>query len=176
VSAYSADWFPTDFRGVFWALMTDSFLNNPVLRGLKLIEPCTEADWAAYFDLRWRILRAPWQQPRGSERDDSDSSSYHLMFRDPDGLAAAVGRFHLNSALEGQVRYMAVADSWRGKGLGGRILQGLEAFASSKAIKEVVLNAREQAVPFYIRYGYRVEGPADTLFGEVRHVRMRKRL
>jgi predicted GNAT family N-acyltransferase len=71
---------------------------------------------------------------------------------------------------------MAVADSWRGKGLGGRILEGHEAFARSKAVKEIVLNAREQAVPFYIRYGYRIEGPADTLFGEVRHVRMRKRL
>jgi GNAT superfamily N-acetyltransferase len=99
------------------------------------------------------------------------------MFRDPNvGSAAAVGRFHLNSASEGQIRYMAVADSWRGKGLGGRILEGLEAFAVSAAVQEIVLNAREDAVPFYIRYRYRIEGPADTLFGEVRHSRMRKRL
>jgi predicted GNAT family N-acyltransferase len=156
--------------------MSDSPPTNASFDGLELIQPASDADWAAYFDLRWRVLREPWAQPRGSERDDSDSSSYHLMLRDSVGLAAAVGRIHLNSAEEAQVRYMAVADLRRGKGLGGRILSGLEDFARSKGAKEIVLNAREDAVAFYIRYWYRVEGPAETLFGVVRHVRMRKRL
>lgn len=147
-------------------------------QALELVEPRSEADWVAYYDLRWRVLREPWYQPRGSERDpsDSDPATYHLMFRDPDGLAAAAGRLHLNSAVEAQVRYMAVAEAWRDKGLGGRILTALEAFARSKGTQEVLLNSREQAMPFYIRHGYRVEGPAPTLFGELRHVRMRKRL
>ncbi|MEJ2362384.1 MAG: thioesterase, partial [Gammaproteobacteria bacterium] len=36
--------------------------------------PQTKQEWQAYFDLRWRILRAPWQQARGSERDDLEAS------------------------------------------------------------------------------------------------------
>ena len=31
-------------------------------------------------------------------------------------------------------------------------------------------------IQFYRRHGYCVEGPADILFGEVRHFRMRKDL
>jgi predicted GNAT family N-acyltransferase len=161
---------------LLWSSMSDSLDEDASFDGLKLVEPRSEADWAGYFDLRWRVLRAPWGEARGSERDESDASSYHLMFRGPEGLAVAVGRIHLNSPQEAQVRYMAVDDSCRGKGLGGRILAGLEAFARAKGAKEIVLNAREQAVPFYVRHGYREEGLANILFGEVQHVRMRKRL
>lgn len=143
---------------------------------LPLAQPATDAEWASYFDLRWRVLRQPWNQPRGSERDPTDSSSYHVMLRAPDRSAAAVGRLHLNSRNEAQVRYMGVDPAWRRQGLGGRVLKGLEAQARILGAEEVVLNAREEAVAFYIRHGYEVEGPAPTLFGEVRHVRMRKRL
>jgi ribosomal protein S18 acetylase RimI-like enzyme len=142
---------------------------------LELVQP-TESDWDAYFDLRWRVLREPWGQPRGSERGESDSSSYHLMFRGPDGAAVAVGRLHLNTPEEAQVRYMAVDPLWRCRGLGGRILEGLETHALLQAVVEIVLNAREEAIAFYVRHGYRVERTGETLFGSVRHAQMRKRL
>ena len=156
--------------------MSDPTEDKPPPDGLKLLEPASESDWSAYFDLRWRVLRQPWSKPRGSERDELDSSAYHLLLLAKDGSAAAVGRLHLNSSDEAQVRYMAVDDSWRSKGLGGRILAGLEAQARALLAKRIVLNAREQAIDFYKRHGYRVEGLAETLFGEVRHVRMRKDL
>src|SRR3954463_9888643 len=140
----------------------------------QVVEPSSEADWSGYFDLRWRVLRQPWDQPRGSERDPEDSSAYHLMVRRPLGTVVAVGRLHFNSKDQAQVRYMAVDPDCRGKGLGGRVLSGLEAHAQVKGASEIVLNAREAAIPFYIRYGYEVIGPFDTLFGSVNHVRMRK--
>jgi N-acetylglutamate synthase-like GNAT family acetyltransferase len=141
-----------------------------------LVQPSTQRDWTAYFDLRWRVLREPWHQPRGSERDETDPTSYHLMLRDFDGVAVAAGRLHLNTPEEAQVRYMAVAPLWRSRGLGGRILQGLEARARAEGAREVVLNAREEAIPFYVKHGYRVEKDAETLFGSVKHMQMRKRL
>src|SRR4051812_6714465 len=140
----------------------------------QVVEPSSEADWSGYFDLRWRVLRQPWDQPRGSERDLDDSSAYHLMVRDPADAVVAVGRLHFNSKDRAQVRYMAVDPDCRGKKLGGRVLSALEARAWLKGASEVVLNAREAAIPFYIRYGYEVIGPADTLFGSVSHVQMRK--
>jgi predicted GNAT family N-acyltransferase len=144
--------------------------------GLKLLEPASESDWTAYFELRWRVLRQPWGQPHGSERDELDPSAYHLMLRTKDGSAAAIGRLHLNSSAEAQVRYMAVDDSWRSKGLGSRILIGLEAQAALLSVKRIILNSREQAIDFYKRHGYGLGGDAETLFGEVRHVRMQKDL
>ena len=139
-----------------------------------LAEPRTTQEWESYFDLRWRVLREPWGQARGSERDDLDAESFHLMLRDPGRAVVAVGRLHLNSPFEAQVRYMAVDESHRGCGLGSRILSGLEDRARSKSVMSVVLNARDSAINFYRRRGYVVEGSAEILFGEVRHFRMRK--
>jgi len=141
-----------------------------------LVEPRTAQEWESYFDLRWRVLREPWGQPRGTERDDLDAESFHLMLRDSSGAVVAVGRLHLNSPSEAQVRYMAVDESHRGRGLGSRILSGLEDRARSERVTGVVLNARDNTINFYRRHGYCVEGPADILFGEVRHFRMRKDL
>jgi ribosomal protein S18 acetylase RimI-like enzyme len=156
--------------------MSDSSHSQADPGALALIQPEAEADWTAYFDLRWRVLRQPWNQPRGSERDDSDASSCHLMLRAADGSARAVGRLHLNSPREAQVRYMAVDPAFQGQGLGSRILRNLEARARALAASDMVLNAREDAIAFYIRHGYAVSGPAHTLFGQVRHERMRKAL
>ena len=149
---------------------------DALLDQLVLVEPLTKTDWDRYFDLRWRVLREPWNQPRGTERDDLDPQSFHLMLREPSGGVVAVGRLHLNSPDEAQIRYMAVDRNWRGHGLGSRILKALERHAQTQAARSIVLNSREEACDFYAKHGYRVEGPADTLFGKVRHVRMRKEL
>lgn len=140
----------------------------------ELVTPEIDLDWERYFDLRWRILRKPWDQPRGSERDELDQQSFHLMLRDESGAIVAVGRLNLNSPDEAQVRYMAVAEQRRGCGLGARILAGLEKEARAKSAKRVVLNSREEALNFYLKHGYRVEGPGETLFGAIRHFQMRK--
>ena len=142
----------------------------------SLIVPETTEDWDRYFDLRWRVLREPWQQPRGSERDDREDESIHLMMRATNGEALAVGRLHLNSPTEAQVRFMAVDPRWQGRGLGSAVLRELERRARVAGATSVVLNARDSAQRFYEQHGYRMEGPAETLFSGVAHVRMRKRL
>ena len=142
----------------------------------QLRAPAGTDEWERYFDLRWRVLRAPWNQPRGSERDERDSDSSHLALWDPHGVPLAVGRLHLNSPVEAQVRYMAVEPKAAGRGLGSQILAGLEARADEFGARRIVLNARELVRRFYERHGYTVIGPAATLFGEVPHVRMFKEI
>src|SRR5690348_4134100 len=95
------------------------------------ISPSSDHDWEQYFDLRWRVLRAPWEQPRGSEKDDREDKSTHLMAVDGDRRLLAVGRLHFNSASEAQVRFMAVAESARDRGLGTALLAELENRARS---------------------------------------------
>src|SRR5206468_10265208 len=99
---------------------------DPTKELLILDSPRSPSEWDAYFDLRWRILRQPWHQPRGSERDEMDESAFHLLLLDRDANALACGRLHSNSFDEAQVRYMAVDDNRSGRGYGSRILQGLE--------------------------------------------------
>lgn len=137
--------------------------------------PESPGEWRRYYDLRWRVLREPWGQPLGSERDELDPESIHVALWDGE-LAAAGGRLHFNSPGEAQVRYMAVDPKWQGKGLGSRILGLLEARALAAGAHSVVLNAREEAAGFYLRHGYQVTGSAGLLFGSIPHLRMKKSL
>ncbi len=147
-----------------------------LLGGASLGIPTSDADFERYFDLRWRILREPWAQPRGSERDDREDESIHLMVRAANGDALAVGRFHLNTPTEAQVRFMAVDPRAQSCGLGSLVLRSLEDRARDAGAKRIILNARESAQRFYEQHGYGVEGPAERLFGGVDHWRMSKDL
>lgn len=144
-------------------------VNKAVTERLTLASPQTAAQWQAYYQLRWQILRAPWQQPLGSERDQQEEDAYHLMLQNSAGDIAAVGRVQQIDATTAQVRYMAVADEWQGQGAGARVLQGLEHYALAQQFSHVVLNARDSAVAFYKKQGYQISGPAPTQFGIVHH-------
>jgi GNAT superfamily N-acetyltransferase len=144
---------------------------------LKLCQPSTEQELAAYYHLRWRVLRQPWDQPPGSERDDLDQSAHKLMFQTPDGQPVAVGRLHFNSPEEAQVRYMAVDPEYHRSGLGSRMLQALEEEARNRGAQRIVLNSRDKAIGFYEKHGYAISGQAGAMFGgRVQHVRMSKPL
>ena len=143
---------------------------------MRIIEPASPADFQQYYELRWKILRAPWNQPRGSERDSRDADSTHLMMIDNRDVAVAVARLHFNSIREAQIRYMAVAVEQQRRGLGSRMLQALEQKAAALGAACIVLDAREAALGFYVRQGYSAEGPGHMLYNCISHIRMCKTL
>lgn len=143
---------------------------------MQIVEPSTPEQYRQYYDLRWRILCAPWNQPRGIERDPSDDSSIHLMAVDDRGGVLGVGRLHFNSPTQAQIRFMAIETAHQRNGAGSRLLQALEQRARQAGAGEVVLNARDTALGFYSHHGYRSEGPGHLLFNCIAHERMRKRL
>lgn len=140
--------------------------------------PRTPAEWAAYYQLRYAVLRRPWGQLLGSERADDDDAptTVHALLPGPAGEALAVGRLHPASATEGQVRFMAVGPGSQGQGLGGQVLQYLESQARQLGLRAITLHAREAAVPFYQRHGYAVVAASHLLFGQIPHFLMRKEL
>lgn len=141
----------------------------------QLTQPQTPEQWQAYYQLRWQVLRAPWQQPLGSEQDEFEPQAHHLMLTDGHGVVLAVGRLHQLDENSGQIRYMAVADSARGKGAGSMILQALERQAVCLGLQQLQLNARQPAVGFYRQLGYQQVAEAAPMFGIV-HLRMNKAL
>jgi len=141
----------------------------------QLITPQTEAQWLAYYQLRYQVLRAPWQQPPGSERDELEAQSHHRMLINAQGEALAAGRLHQVDASTAQVRYMAVAEHARGEGLGAVILQALEQQAVVIGVQRIILNARESAVGFYKKSGYQLGAEQAPLFG-IAHWQMAKAL
>jgi ribosomal protein S18 acetylase RimI-like enzyme len=146
---------------------------------MKVTMPRTPDELERYFDLRWRVLREPFNQPRGSERDELDlpgSGTEHAVIFADLGEAVAAGRIQLNTPEEAQIRYMAVAESVRGQGLGRLIVRRLEEIARSRGATYVVLNARDEAVGFYRSLGYEVVGVGPTIFGSVTHSHMSRTL
>jgi GNAT superfamily N-acetyltransferase len=142
---------------------------------MQVRAPATDAEWDAYFELRWRILRAPWQQS-GPARDETDDTSIHCMVCDANGRVVAVGRLHQVDTATGQIRFMAVDDSEQRKGYGSLLLHALEQRARERGLDRIVLQARENAVLFYQHHGYRVEEKTFLLFDEIQHYLMSKRL
>ncbi|TMO46337.1 bifunctional GNAT family N-acetyltransferase/hotdog fold thioesterase [Pseudoalteromonas ruthenica] len=136
--------------------------------------PQSSDDWQAYYHLRWQVLRAPWEQPRGSEQDDLEQESEHRFIKNKDGEVIAVARLHFNNSQQAQVRYMAVDDAHRGQHLGSRLLHELEKIAWNQDASELVLFARERALKFYQRHGYELKEKAHLAFGDVQHWKMVK--
>ena len=143
---------------------------------MEVRSPQSDEEFERYYALRWQVLRGPWGQPRGSERDELDASAEHAFIQSEEGAVFATGRLHFNSAEEAQIRYMAVAEQARGQGLGRRIAEYLEGIARERGARAIVLNARETVAGFYAAMGYEVIGAGPTMFGSVAHVCMRKPL
>ncbi len=142
---------------------------------MKIKEPKTKVEFEQYYDLRWRILRQPWNRPRGSEKDENEENSIHIMVVHNDRVIGC-GRGHFNSPAEAQIRYMAVEKSYQGKGAGIKILEVLERKLIEKGARTIILNARENAVKFYKKHNYKILGKGHTLFGIIEHYKMRKRI
>ena len=138
-----------------------------------LKQPESPEEFKQYFSLRYRVLRAPWGEPEGSELDDIENRCYHLMVLANDEVVG-VGRLQYNAGGEAQIRYMAVDKDYERNGIGRMIVNALEQEALKNNIRTVVLDAREPAVRFYQKLGYETEKKSYLLFNEIQHYRMSK--
>jgi N-acetylglutamate synthase-like GNAT family acetyltransferase len=142
---------------------------------MEIKSPQTDAEWKAYYALRFNVLREPWNQPLGSEvLADEDQAIHAIAVEDNEVLGVA--RMHESAAKQGQVRCVATATTAQGKGIGKAIMAYLEVQAKAKGWTEIVLEARENAVPFYQAIGYTIVAESYLLFGEIQHYRMSKTL
>ncbi len=128
----------------------------------QVISPNSEQDFEDYYDFRWSMLNKPLQQPKGSERDAYDQHAMHRMVVDMAGSPLAVGRVYVRDGDEAHIRYMAVNEDHRGRGLGTLVVMSLEEAARQEGVKRVVLHARLKAIPFYEKCGYKAVGAEPT--------------
>ncbi len=140
--------------------------------------PESTDEWANYFHLRWQVLRAPWNQPQGSEKDDIEflNTSFHAMALNNNSEIIGVARIHLLDSNVAQIRYMAVSDAWQGKGVGIELINYLEHIAKTKDIKKIILQARENALPFYHKQNYKVKEKTFIMYSKIQHFLMEKEI
>jgi len=142
---------------------------------MRIIQPKSEEDFEKYYDLRWRILRKPWNEKKGTEQDIDEANSYHLMAIENDTVLA-VARLQNINPTEAQLRYMAVDDKYNGRGIGKAIVQSIEEHARKNHMHSIMLHARENAVGFYKKMGYELLEKSYLLFDCIQHYKMKKEL
>lgn len=125
------------------------------------------------IDLRYEILRKPWNQPKDTATDNLEETSINA-FIEADGKVIACGRLQDNGNGLGQIRYMAVHPDFQGKGLGKLIVEKLESEAKQIGLNQLELQARENAVEFYKFCGYAVKEKTFKLWDIIQHYLMVK--
>ncbi len=142
---------------------------------MKLISPETEDDLKQYYHLRWCMLREPWGQAEGSERDENDAYAYHIMAV-INGSPAGVARLEFLAEKQAQLRYMAVDNQFQKQGVGRKIIEHMEDYARQNNANELFLNSREIALGFYEKRGFKVTQKSYLLYDSIQHYKMNKRL
>jgi len=142
---------------------------------MKITSPETKKDFEKYYELRWCILRKPWGQKKGTEKDNDEDNAYHLMAV-KNNYIVGVARLQNISPTEAQLRYMAVDDNYCNQGIGKAIIQSMEEYAIKHHIHFIMLHARENAVGFYEKMGYEIIEKSYLLFDCIQHYKMKKQL
>lgn len=143
---------------------------------IEIRAPKNQQEWDKYYQLRWEILRMPWNQPVGSEKDNSEDSAIHFMAIDEHNKILGVCRLQKNSETEGQIRFMAVSEKAQGKGIGKLLITAAEKKAKELGMNYIILQARENAVPFYQACNYSILEKTFLLFNSIQHYLMTKKL
>jgi thioesterase domain-containing protein len=141
---------------------------------IKCIAPKSKTEFAQYYQLRWEILRAPWQQAKGSEQDEYESEAIHRILIDDEQQIVGVGRLHFTEQSHAQIRYMAINADYQGKGLGKQMIDTLEQKSAKLGARVISLNARKDAVKFYQYLGYQLLEFSHLLYNEIEHFSMTK--
>lgn len=142
---------------------------------VEIRAPRTADEWETYFDLRYRILRQPLNQPKGSEKNDGDATGIHFALYE-NGQLLAIARLDHTETEVAQVRFVAVETNLQGKGYGHQIMQAAEVRSKSLGYHKMILHARDYAVPFYEKIGYKLIEPSYKLFDVLQHYLMEKEL
>jgi N-acetylglutamate synthase-like GNAT family acetyltransferase len=143
-------------------------------KNIQIRKPQTPKEFEAYYLLRYEILRKPWQQPIGSEKDNQEDAATHVMAVDDGGEVLGVCRLQFNSSEEVQLRFMAVKENTQGLGIGKRLIDYSEATAKAAGAKKIILQARENAVGFYEKCGYSIKEKSFLMWGQIQHYLMAK--
>ena len=103
--------------------------------------------------LRDLILRRPLGLSFSADQLHAEADSCHLGCYIDDEM---IGCLVLKPIDDGnvQMRQVAVVERMQGRGIGKQMVKYSEALAKKKGFREMVLHARETAVPFYESLGY----------------------
>ena len=131
-------------------------------------------DYAQSLKLRDRVLRRPLGRSIAGEDLSGDAQAKHIgAFLGKELVGILLLRPYRERIL--QMKQVAVEESLRGLNIGRKLVGYAEEIAAEEGVAEIMLHARETAVPFYEKLGYVREGERFEEIG-IPHYVMRKPL
>lgn len=148
------------------ALGTADLLIRAATVHLRVVDPVSEAATAAlgeyYAELDRRFPGGFVPDPPQHSADALRAPGGAFVVATSDGVPVACGGVRRFDEVTGEIKRMWVASSWRGAGLGTRLLRRLESEALSLGCSRIVLDtngALTEAITMYGRAGYREIAP-----------------
>lgn len=92
--------------------------------------------------------------PPELEWDGEDENAVHVIARDEKNRAIGTARM----TADGHIGRMAVLRAWRNRGVGSEMLTALITIARARQLPRVKLDAQTQAIEFYLKHGFAVQG------------------
>lgn len=116
--------------------------------------------------LRTEVLRKPLGLVFTEEQLSSEYDSYHIGAFSVDEVALT-GCMILTPMSNGdmKMRQVAVDPTLQGQGIGQRMVEFAEVFAARQGAHQIVLHARENAISFYEKLGYKIDKEPFTEVG-----------
>ncbi len=125
------------------------------------------------INLRYDVLRKPWNKTIESATDGNELDFVNAYIKDGEELIACA-RLQFNTVSVAQIRFMAVSQLHQGKGLGKQLIFALEKIALQHNILQIELQARQNAVNFYLNCGYTVKEKSFLMWDTIQHYLMVK--
>jgi predicted N-acetyltransferase YhbS len=152
---------------------------NRIYNGFMIVirRPESKDDFKAYYALRYRVLREPWGQARGTEKDDYEPLSQHLMAVDDEsGDVVGVIKWMEKEPGVACLSHLAIAPERQKQGIGQLLVQSVEDAARGQGFAVIGVHSRLTSTDFFERSGYQIKGLPDHFFSTIQLVWMEKKL
>jgi len=144
---------------------------------IKIISPKTKEEFKTYYALRYRVLREPWGQPKGTEKDDYEPISHHYMALDEEsGDVLGVIKWLERSPGVAWLSHLAVAPEHQKQGIGQMLVQTVEDEARAQGYTVIGASARLNSTEYFEKISYVIQGLPGHYFGTIQTVWMEKKL
>jgi len=142
---------------------------------LIIRKPLSKEDFELMYNLRWRVLREPWNQPKGSEKDDIETESYPFIVTLNEKIVATA-RFHTADDNEGRIEYLAVESEYRKRRIASKLMLYIEGFAINLGLTCILIRAPKTTKEFFKKLNYKIIRKNPKLINEIEHLIMKKML
>ena len=124
--------------------------------GLKQIDHGS-AEYKQMIQLRHAILRQPLGLSFSVEELEKEKADILIAAFEDEEMLGCCMLTHLSKEIV-RLRQMAVPKNLQGKGIGASIMSFAENLARDKVFKKMIMHARDTAIGFYEKFGYKISG------------------